>query len=86
MVLSPYDDDDIFEVDKGEDLILNCSADCNPVCDVVWVDSGGVVVVSDGVGHAQLHVTVDLQTVGSYTCQVSNIFGNASREISVRRE
>ena len=66
---------------EGEQLQLNCSSEGGPVLEYTWIFSGDLI---PNAKTSTLTINnVNTTHAGDYTCNVTNIAGNASNTITV---
>ncbi|XP_055045446.2 vascular cell adhesion protein 1 [Misgurnus anguillicaudatus] len=76
----PSPEDEILEVNNGEEAVLNCVAVGNPPPVYTWSSSNLQKV------HNQPVLTVTSLGPGAYTCTASNILGKKSKEFIIKHK
>ena len=72
----------------GDELMLNCPHSGSPTPTVEWMHDGGIVQGTDKytqfINGSLIISSMNAEDAGLYICVVSNVFGRAQMNISVR--
>ena len=71
------------DVEEGDDVLLHCDANGDPIPLVTWKKDGQILQQSNTTTSLVI-ANIELREAGNYVCTAENRVGSASRSILVR--